>query len=160
MRKEYVSECRGAAADSSPRREPWVAMSPLKSLGRGGRFLLLPFAAPCLSPHWGSFLSSAQPTAHAVGDFLPVLRTCRRIGLVTSGGAGLRPAFSGVAPESVERCPCEAVVSGEPMRPTFREANAMASPPLPSSPKAAVRSGRDARNCRPEAFATRNLISP
>lgn len=154
------AESRGAAADSSPRREPWVAMSPLKSPGRGGRFLRLQFTALFLSPLRGSSLRSIQPTAHAVGYFLPVLRTCYRIGQTRTGGAGLRPALSGVAPESVERPPFGAVVSDQPVRPTFREANAMASPALPSSPEAVVRSGRDARNCRPEACATRKPISP
>ena len=148
-----LHESRGAAADSSPRREPWVGMSRLKSLGRGGRFLRFRFAASFLTPLRGSPLCSTQPTAHAVGYFLAVLRTCRRTAQTRMGGAGLRPALSGVAPESVERRPFGAPVSNQPAHPTFREANAMASPALPSSPAAAVRSGREGGHPCPELQA-------
>ena len=71
------------------------------------------------------------------------------------GGAGLRPALSGVAPVSGERAPAEAGIPGQPVLPIHREVDAPVSSQPPLRPDATVRSGSETRNSRPEACATR-----
>lgn len=56
---------------------------------RGGRILGLHFeSAALLSPLWGSSLCLSQPTVHAVGYFLTVLRTSSRLAFGTSAHLG------------------------------------------------------------------------
>ena len=75
------------------------------------------------------------------------------------GGAGLRPALSGVPPESVERPKSEAMVPTQPGFPPSREAEATVSPKHPLRTEAVIRSGPEARNSRPEACATQSSRS-
>ena len=64
--------------------------------------------------------------------------------------------FSASSPESVEQANFGAIASKQPAHPKSREVDASASPALSFQAKATNRSGRDARNSRPEACATQD----
>jgi hypothetical protein len=85
---------RRAAADSNPQRELWVKRVLCPELRRSDRIVQSTSEHPILPPLRGSSSARLEPTAHAVGYCLSVLRTFFMPNATTSGTGNASPCLN------------------------------------------------------------------